>query len=115
MAFRFRKMHGRPAGEEITFIERYCDSVHLLNERYLEYLMLCSPFIAQLKDETRIKMYELANQLLFGVDAKIDKVLETKTVMNDIKREFKNIRDVKSKEITSDKGENFMQQFKGYI
>lgn len=83
-------------------IERYCDAVNLIKEDYLRYLNLCSPFIAQLKEETRVKMYQMAWDLLFGGDHGEDKLKEHKQILEDIKQQFTGMKDLAAEEILTD-------------
>jgi len=70
----------------------------------MTYLKLCSPFIAQLGNETRTKLYELAWSLLFGEDEKGDKIEDQKVVLEEIKEQFKNLQTGPAREILSDEG-----------
>lgn len=113
------RKHGGLVGSytgDAAFIQRYCDSIQLVKEDNLEYIKLTSPFIAsKLKDETRIKMYELAWSLLFGEEDKIDKTEEDKKVLKEIREQFKHMKTHGAKEITSDHGEQFLETFKNQL
>ncbi len=74
--------------------------VNLTKEDYITYLKISSPFLAQLKDETRIKVYQMAWELLFGEDGE-EKIKEHKDVLEEIKNQFtKNLITHSAEELT---------------
>lgn len=61
--------------------------INLTKEDYITYLKISAPFLAQLKDETRIKVYQMAWELLFGEEGE-EKIKEHKDVLEEIKNQF---------------------------
>lgn len=112
IAYRLRSLVGTEKIGDLSIIDKYCTSIHLIREDYLSYIKLCSPFIAQLPSETRVKIYELSWSLLFGDEGKKDKVEEAKKVMQEIKEEFKKLQTGVGREIYSDTGPQFLENIK---
>ena len=110
-----RSIVGSQNLKDLRSIERYCDTIHSIREDYITYLGLCAPYIASLKDETRIKMYELAWSLLFGDEDKKDKIESEKKVLSDIREQFKNIKVHGAEEIMHhNQGEKLLKQIQEF-
>lgn len=88
--------------------------INLTKEDYITYLKISAPLLAQLKDETRTKVYQMTWELLFG-ENKEEKLKEHKDVLNEIKEQFsKNLVDHGGEELmyTGKMSEKIFDQFK---
>lgn len=99
IAFKLLSLVGRDKIGDLTPIELYFHKINIQKQEYLDYFKIISPHLANLTSETRKKIYDTIWNLQFGEEDKEDKIVEAKTVVEEIRKQFKNLKDVGAKEV----------------